>query len=393
MAAMQKAGVSKSTRAPSGGEILRKSNDDPTGIFRETAQSLISRAFGKDQSQMTAAEINTRFVNRVKLASEHCLKHGVTTFCDAGSHPQTVRSFRKLYDSGQIDLRLWVMLRANNATLAAEIPKLDTLRDYANHHLMVGGIKQMLDGALGAHGAWLLAPYEDLPSSSGLNVTPIETIRSAAELAFKHDLQLCVHAIGDKANREMLDLFEEFSKKTEGERKLRWRIEHAQHLHPDDIPRFSELGVIASMQAVHCTSDAPFVPTRLGNKRSQEGAYVWQSLLKSGAKIANGTDAPVEPVDPLISFRSSVIRKTKAGKAFYQEQAMTREQALRSYTLDAAYAIFREDQLGSIKVGKLADVVVLSNDIMTVPEKELAKTKVEMTIVSGQVVYQSDEAK
>ena len=197
----------------------------------------------------------------------------------------------------------------------------------------------MVDGALGAHGAWLLKPYEDLADSTGLVVTPIETIRRAAELAFENDLQLCVHAIGDRANREMLDMFETFYRKA-GDRKLRWRVEHAQHLNPDDIPRFGKMGVIASMQGIHCTSDGPFVPSRLGVKRSEEGAYAWKSLLESGAIIANGSDAPVEPVNPILGFYATTTRKMKNGEAFFEKQKLSRLETLKSYTLDAAFAIF-----------------------------------------------------
>jgi predicted amidohydrolase YtcJ len=245
----------------------------------------------------------------------------------------------------------------------------------------------MSDGALGSHGAWLLEPYTDLPTSTGLNTTPMEEIAETARLAIQHGYQLCVHAIGDRANREVLNVFEAAFKANPDKKDLRWRVEHAQHLNPADIPRFGQLGVIASMQGVHCTSDAIFVPVRLGPQRSQEGAYVWQSLMKSGAVVSNGTDAPVEDVNPIPSFYASVSRKLKDGTIFYPEQRMTREQALKSYTMNAAFAGFEEGTKGSLHVGKLADIVVLSKDIMIVPEDEILSTEVLYTIVGGKVVF------
>lgn len=329
--AMNLAGVSRGTEAPEGGEIPRNREGDPIGVFRETAQGLISRALAKSREGMTKAELIREFENQVELAQRECLKYGVTTFCDAGMPSQDVLRLKNMIDKGKLDLRLWVMLRSSNAALKRDAPILRSISDYGQGRLHVGGIKQMVDGALGAHGAWLLEPYSDLPESTGLIVTPVETIRQTAQIAFENQLQLCVHAIGDRANREMLDLFEEYYQKA-GDRKLRWRIEHAQHLHPDDIPRFGKLGIIASMQAIHCTSDGPFVPSRLGEERSSQGAYVWRSLLDSGAIIANGSDAPVEPVNPILGFYSTVSRQMKNGNVFFGEQRLTSMEALKSYT-------------------------------------------------------------
>lgn len=384
--AMRMAGVSRGTVAPKGGEIPRNRKGDPIGVFRETAQGLISRALAASREGMTAAEYSREFENYVELAQRECLKYGVTTFCDAGMSVNDVLRLRSMVDQDKLDLRIWAMLRSSNASLRIGIPLVSSIKNYGGGRLHVGGIKQMVDGALGAHGAWLLKPYSDLPESTGLVVTPVETIRGTAELAFKHNLQLCVHAIGDRANREMLDLFEEYYQKA-GDRKLRWRIEHAQHIHPDDIPRFGKLGVIASMQGIHCTSDGPFVPSRLGEKRSANGAYVWKSLLESGALIANGSDAPVEPVNPILGYYSTVTRKMKNGKIFYGQQKLSRMEALRSYTQDAAAAIFAENERGSISPGKQADLVVLSQNILKVSDDELKKTRVLKTFVAGDLVY------
>jgi len=203
----------------------------------------------------------------------------------------------------------------------------------------------------------------------------------------QHGYQLCVHAIGDRANRETLDLFEAAFKAHPDKKDVRWRIEHAQHLSLADIPRFGRLGVIASMQGIHCTSDAIFVPARLGAKRSEEGAYVWQKLMKTGAVIANGTDAPVEDVDPIANFYATVTRRLADGSTFYPDQRMSREEALRSYTRNGAFAAFQEGSKGSLTVGKLADITVLSKDILTVPEEEIRNARVDYTIVGGKVLY------
>jgi predicted amidohydrolase YtcJ len=252
----------------------------------------------------------------------------------------------------------------------------------------VRSIKRQVDGALGAHGAWLLEPYTDLPRSTGLNLEPVPDIARTAELAVQHGYQLNVHAIGDRGNREILDLYQRVFQSNADKRDLRWRIEHAQHLHPADIPRFAQLGVIASMQGVHATSDGPWVPAKLGSRRTEEGAYMWQKLWSTGALVTNGTDVPVEDISPIASFYSSVSRRLPDGSIFLPGQRMTREQALRSYTINNAYAAFEEDLKGTLTPGKLADIVVLSRDIMTVPEEQIPGTQVVYTIVGGKVRYQ-----
>jgi predicted amidohydrolase YtcJ len=214
-------------------------------------------------------------------------------------------------------------------------------------------------------------------------------IVETAKLAMQHDYQLCVHAIGDRANRETLDIFEKAFKANPAKKDVRWRVEHAQHIDAADIPRFGKLGVIASMQGVHCTSDAPYVLARLGPKRAEEGAYVWQKLMKSGAVVTNGTDAPVEDVDPIASYYATVTRRLSNGTTFFPDQRMSRIEALRSYTIQPAYAAFEEQVKGSLKVGKLADVTVLSKDIMTVPDQEIPTATVAYTIVGGKVLYEA----
>jgi predicted amidohydrolase YtcJ len=278
------------------------------------------------------------------------------------------------------------MIRASNQELARRLADYRMI-GHGDNHLTVRAIKRSIDGALGSHGAWLLEPYEDMRSSSGLNTSSIDSIRETARLALKHDYQLCVHAIGDRANRETLNLFEEAFRDNPGNTLRRWRIEHAQHLHPEDIPRFAKLGVIASMQGIHCTSDAVYVLQRLGLRRASEGAYVWQSLMRSGAIVSNGTDVPVEDINPIECYYATVTRKLPSGATFFPEQKMTREQALKSYTVNAAYAAFEEKIKGSLTPGKLADITVLSQDILTIPDDKILDTHVVYTIIGGKVLY------
>ncbi len=382
--AMQLAGIDSKTADPQGGEILRDKDGRPTGFMRETAQGLVSRA---NKGPATAAEAEAIARKQAELASQEVLSKGITTFHDAGSSFGTVDFFKELVDEGKMPLRLWVMIRASNEDLAKNLKKYRMV-GYGGNHLTVRAIKLSIDGALGSRGAWLLEPYADATHLKGLNLIPIDSVKKTAELALENDYQLGVHAIGDRANREVLDIFEENFKANPGEKDLRWRIEHAQHLHPLDIPRFGKLGVTASMQGIHCTSDAPWVPDRLGDKRSEEGAYVWQKLMKSGALVTNGTDAPVEDVSPIASYYASVSRMLKDGSRFYPDQRMDRMEALRSYTINVAKSGFEEDLKGSLAIGKLADIVVLSKDILTVPEAEILSTQVVYTIVGGKVAYQ-----
>ena len=293
---------------------------------------------------------------------------------------------KQMIDDKTIGVRLWVMVREGNQREAPLLAKYRTI-DYGDSHLTVRAIKRQIDGALGSRGAWLLEPYADKPDSVGLNTASVAEIAETARLAMANDYQLCVHAIGDRANRATLDIFEQAFKANPAKRNLRWRVEHAQHLSLQDIPRFGQLGVIASMQGIHSTSDAPYVLERLGARRAEEGAYVWQKLMKSGAVVSNGTDAPVEDVDPIANYYATVSRRTHDGKVFFGDQRMSRMEALRSYTLNGAYAAFEETSRGSLKVGKLADMTVLSRDITTIDESEIPTARVVYTIVAGEVLF------
>ena len=385
--AMEAAGVTRDTKDPQGGEILKDKAGSPTGLLRERAQQLAGGAHSAWEARRTPEERTAQQRRAIDLAIDESLSKGITTFEDAGSPFSTVDTLKAMAEKHELRMRIWMMLRTSNEELA---PRLDQYRmlGAGGNFLTVRAIKRQIDGALGSRGAWLLEPYTDKPDSSGLNTEDPADIRKTAELAIQHGFQLCVHAIGDRANREVLDIFEETFRAHPDKKDLRWRVEHAQHLNAADIPRFGQLGVIAAMQGVHCTSDAPYVLLRLGAKRAEEGAYVWQKLMKSGAIVGNGTDAPVEDVSPLASFYASVSRKLKDGSVFYPDQRMSREEALRSYTWNNAYAAFEEKVKGSLEAGKLADITVLSRDIMTIPEDQIMSTDVVYTIVGGKVAYE-----
>ena len=384
--ALELAGITRDTPNPPGGEIVRDADGEPTGLLRETAQGLARRVRARAEAERPEAEVAAERRRVLDLAAQESLSKGVTSFHDAGTGFGTIDLMKELESEGALPVRLYVMIRASNDELEQRLPQYYMPAD-TNDYLVVRSIKVSIDGALGSHGAWLLEPYEDMPSSTGLALVQPESVTRTAELAIANGFQLAVHAIGDRANREVLDIYERTFQANPQMSDPRWRIEHAQHLHPDDIRRFGELGVIPAMQGVHATSDAPWIPRRLGEARAREGAYVWQELMKSGAVIANGTDAPVEDVNPVASFYSSVTRRTNTGDVFYADQRMTRDQALRSYTLNNAYAAFEEDVKGSLTPGKLADIVVLSKDIMRVPEEEIPTAQVDLTIVGGEIRY------
>ncbi len=380
--ALELAGVDDRTQDPPGGEIVRDARGRAIGVLRETAEDLVAAKLDREWDEATVRRM-------VELAGAQCLADGITSFQDAGSSFRQVELFERMAEAGELPIRLWVMLAEDNQVLAERLPGYRVHRE-GGAFLTVGGIKRWIDGALGSHGAWLLEPYSDLPKSTGLNITTPDELRESARLAAEHGLQLCSHAIGDRANRVTLDVYEEALAMVSDGLDRRWRVEHAQHLAPEDIPRFGELGVIAAMQPIHCTSDGPWVVLRLGEERAKSGAYVWRTLLDSGAVIASGTDAPVEAVDPIASFHAAVTRQMSDGAFFYPGQVMTREEALRARTLEAAYAAFEEDIKGSLEAGKLADVTVLSKDILEVPAEEILDTKVLYTIVGGKVRYRGE---
>ncbi len=380
--ALDLSAVTRATPNPNGGEILHDANGNPTGLMRETASGLIRRGAGEPEP--TTAEVEARERRVLELADQEVISNGITSFQDAGSSFGTVNRIKEAIDAGRMNVRLWVMIRGGNAqSLAA-----GRVVGYGGDRLTVRAIKITADGALGSRGAWLINPYSDKTDSTGLATTPIDRVAEQAQVALDAGYQVCVHAIGDRANREVLNVYEEiFRKNNINGRNLRWRIEHAQHIHRDDIPRFGQMNIIASMQGVHATSDAPWVEPRLGAERAAEGAYVWQKLMQAGAVVTNGTDAPVEDVDPIASYYATVTRRTNDGMVFYADQTMSRIDALKSYTVSNAYAAFEEDIKGTLAVGKLADITVLTKDITKVPAEEIRQAKVAYTIIGGKIVY------
>ncbi len=388
--ALEEAGITASTPDPDGGTIVRGSEGRATGLLRETAQGLVGRAMSRAESGRSDAEREAEFRRQVELAGAEALANGITSFHDAGVGFGTVDGFRMMADEGALPVRLYVMVRASNDQLRENLAGY-RMEGYGDGFLTVRSIKRSIDGALGSHGAWLLEPYDDLPTSTGLNTDPVEGLNETARIALDNGFQVNIHAIGDRGNREVLDLYERTweAAGVDGS-TLRWRIEHAQHLHPDDIGRFAGLGVIAAMQGVHATSDGPWVEEKLGQWRAETGAYMWRDLWDSGTVIANGTDVPVESIDPIVSYHSTVTRMTSTGEPFYPDQALTRIEALKSYTLNNAYAAFQEDDLGSLTVGKLADITVLDRDLLAIPAEEIPETRVLMTIVGGEIRYRSD---
>lgn len=389
--AMQLAGVNQlsveklSKGLGEGGEIIRDELGNPTGIFNERAQELITEFVPTNTK-----ETNTQ---ALELAMKACLRNGITSFHDAGASRTSIELFKEFRAQNKLDTRLYVMITGFEPELIYEYfrkgPEIDS-----SATLTIRSIKLNCDGALGSRGAWLLEPYSDRKDFSGMPTLSMDTVAKISKEGLKYGFQVCAHAIGDRANREILDRYEAAFTAFSDKKDHRYRIEHAQHIDPADLMRFAKLGVIPAMQAIHLSSDRPWAIDRLGEKRIKEGAYMWQTLLKSGVKIVNGTDVPVEPINPIASFFASVTRQTLKGTpegGYEPDEKMTREQALKSYTLDAAYGAFEENVKGSIEVGKLADFTIYSQDLMKVSEDQILNTKIDMTIVGGKVKFERKE--
>jgi predicted amidohydrolase YtcJ len=381
--AMELAGISRETPDPVGGRIVRDAGGRLTGVFEENAMLLIEAPLDAWKNKRTEAQKQADFEQAVQLATQECLSKGICSFQDAGSSFWEIEQYKRLAESGKLDMRLWLMV---SQPAPADLGKLSAFPQIGlgDGYCTIRAVKAYLDGALGSYGAWLLAPYEDKPGFTGQNVTPVDTIAAIAAACRDRGMQFCVHAIGDRANRETLNIFEQFAPKGDA----RWRVEHAQHIDPADIPRFASQGVIASMQAIHCTSDAPFVAKRLGADRARDGAYSWRTLLDSGAHLANGTDTPVEDVDPRACLYASVTRQRPDNQlVFYPEQAMTREEALLSYTRWNAWAAFEEKEKGSLEKGKRADITVWSKNLLKCPNEDILRAEVRYTIVGGKLRF------
>ncbi|HET7456266.1 MAG TPA: amidohydrolase [Gemmatimonadaceae bacterium] len=381
-AAMRAAGVTAATKDPSGGRIERDASGAPAGVFVDNAAGLVDRAVPAptrdDIRDMTLAAI------------AECNKWGLVGIHDAGEPRQVIDVFEELARAGRYNLRNYVMVSDDSVALAHyfAIGPRSALYD---GHLWVRAVKLYADGALGSRGAALLAPYADDPKNTGLLVSAPAHIEAVAERALHAGFQVATHAIGDRGNRIVLDAYER-ALAAVPTADPRLRVEHAQVVSPEDIPRFAALGVIPSMQASHQTSDMGWAETRLGPERIK-GAYAWRSLLNTGVVIPNGSDFPVEYVNPLISFHSAITRQSAANEppgGWYPEQRMTRDEALRSMTLWPAYAAFQEHDAGSLTPGKYADFVVLDQDIMKVAAEDVLKTQVIATYIGGKAVFERD---
>ena len=386
-AAMQAAGISRISVDPSGGEIVRDEYGEPIGMLREYAAQPVREALAAYKAQRTLKEIEADMRRQVLLAAQNAIENGITSFQDMGSTWEELDHLKIMAEESNLPIRLYMAVQEPAVEMEEKLADYRLL-GYGNNFLTIRCIgEKVLDGALGTHGGWLLEPYNDLPRSYGLNVTPIPEIRHSAELAIKHDYQLAIQGIGDRAARELFNIYEEQFNLHPEKQDHRWRIEHAQVTHPDDLPRYAALGVIPGTQGIFACSDGPWVLDRLGAERTKERGYIFRSMAESGALIMNGTDPPVEEISPIASFHCSITRKLPDGSIFQPEQRLTREQALRSYTINNAYAAFEEDIKGSITPGKLADITVLSKDIMTVPEEDIPGTEIVYTIIGGEVKY------
>ncbi len=381
--AMELAGMLSDVGDPDGGRIVRDAHNEPIGIFEENAMEIIRTAHQQYIDQMDDTQKQQYRDQVIAEAQKACLEYGITSFQDAGSSFDLIDHYAQMAKNHQLDIRLWVMLRHSFEEMKNRMDKFPML-NIADNYFSCRAIKTEVDGALGSYGAWLLEDYNDKKGFRGQNTTSMQEVERIARLALQHDMQLCVHAIGDRANKEVLDII----RRVAPSQDKRWRIEHAQHLDPQDIPRFAQLGVIASMQGIHCTSDAPFVIKRLGVDRARRGAYAWRSFLDAGVPIANGTDVPVESISPFECIYASVTRKRKdSDTQFFPEQSMTRDEALKSYTLWNAYAAFEDKIKGSLEPGKLADLVILSEDLLNCPVDKILQTQVVTTIVGGKIKY------
>jgi predicted amidohydrolase YtcJ len=385
-AALKIANIDKNTSNPFGGEILKdRTSSEPTGMLLDNAQDLVAKNIPKP----TEPEREQALL----LGVDREIKLGWCEIQNAGSHKEDVDLIRKLYGDGKVKLRMINAVYGPGADAQNFLREGSTIDAY-DHGFTQRTIKVVFDGALGSRGAALLKPYNDAPATAGYLTEKPEDLSPMFEEALRRGIQVETHAIGDRANRTILDLYEAAFKVVPPERRKirepRWRIEHAQIVDPADIPRFAKLGVIPSMQPSHAISDLFFAPSRLGMQRLA-GAYAWQTLIKSGCIIAGGSDAPVERGEPMIEFYAAISRKSVkgfSGEGWHPEQAISREQALKMFTLWPAYAAFEENDKGKIDIGMLADFTVLSADIMKIPEPEILKTHCVMTVIGGEVAYE-----
>jgi hypothetical protein len=387
-AALKLAGITDKTPDPPGGSIVRDAKGHAIGMLRDTAADPVFAAYNHHLESLPAAAREARREKALQLAVQNEISKGITSFVDQGESFETIDWLKQRAAKG-LPLRLYINVGVLNvASLDKNLAKYKTI-GYADNHFTVRGVgEDVSDGALGTRSAWFLKPYSDAPNITGKNVTSMSDLAQIARIAARDGFQVSIHAIGDRANREVLDMYQKIFEEDPSAHALRWRIEHAQHLNPADIPRFAQMGVIASMQSIHTCSDAPMVIPRLGEQRAKEGAYVWKKLIDSGAIVLDGTDTPVEDTNPIPNFYCGVTRAYDHGKkTFFPAEAKTPMQELKSYTWNNAYAIFEDHELGSLTPGKLADIDVFSGDLLKMPVDDILRTRVLYTIIGGKVVY------
>jgi predicted amidohydrolase YtcJ len=380
-AALRLAGIDAATPNPPGGEILRRADGAALGVLVDAAmEPVLARAEGR---------LNAELMERDFLRGEaEAFRHGITTFVDAGESYAALLTLLKLYDAGRMRLRTYGMAGVSTAAELVETLARPIVVDHRDR-FTVRALKLYADGALGSRGARLLAPYADRPDALGLEIATPEFLRRTADRCLERGWQLCVHAIGDGAVRGVLDVIEGATK-ARPTADHRFRIEHAQHVDPADVPRFARLGVIPSMQPCHATSDFPWAAERLGRARLERTGYLWRAFLDSGVIVPAGTDAPVEPLSPFANFYAAVTRRDPQGRtaeAFTPEQRFNRLEALQALTVYGARATFCEHRRGMIAPGYDADLCVVSLDLLTVPERELLAARCLRTIVAGETVY------
>lgn len=377
--------------APEGGEILRDENGRATGMMRESAQDIFRQAYSGHQGRRPAGVAESELRRMATLAGEAALRNGITSFQDLGTTFVEVDLLKRMAAEGKLPVRLYMAFEEDAADMTDRLAEYRMI-GYGDNFLTVRTIgEKVLDGALGTHGGWLLEPYSDLPRSHGLNVVPIEEIEASASLAMQHGYQMAIQGIGDRAYRELLNIYEAEFAKNPSEKDLRWRIEHAQVIHPDDVQRTVDLGVIPAVQGIFACSDGPWVVDRLGPERTLERGYIFNTLADAGLVPTNGTDPPVDEIDPIASFHCSVTRILPDGSKFQPQEVYSRQRALFSYTMGNAIAAFEEDIKGSLTPGKLADITVLSQDLLTVSDDRIMDTEITMTIVGGRIRYRDGE--
>ena len=385
--AMNLVEVDGGTTPPPGGEIVVDENGRATGMMREAAQDIFRVAYSGHQGRRPAGVAEAELRRMITLAGEESLRHGITSFQDLGTTFAEVDLIRKMAEEGNLPVRLFMAFEEKAEDMDGRLGDYRMV-GYGNNFLTVRTIgEKVLDGALGTHGGWLLEPYSDMPESYGLNVVSVEEIEKSAELAMKYDYQMAIQGIGDRAYRELLNIYEAEFDKHPNKTDLRWRIEHAQVIHPDDVARTVELGVIPAVQGIFACSDGPWVVDRLGEERTRERGYIFNTLAEAGLVPTNGTDPPVDEISPIGSFHCSVTRELPDGTLFQPQEVYSRERALYSYTMGNAIAAFEEDIKGSITPGKLADLAVLSQNLLTVPDDDLMDTDISMTILGGKIRY------